>query len=336
MDQTLGKRIMHHRKRLNLTQDQLAEKLGITPQAVSKWENDLSCPDITMLPKLAAIFGITTDQLLGSAPEEDPAPPVFSGEVVEEDEPEGVHIEKNGWEFHWDSGRRSALGGAILILAIGIQLMIASALDRDLSFWNVFWPTALTVFGLTGMMGRLSFWNLGCTIFGCYFILDKWDLMPFSLGDKFVFPAILVILGLSLLLGALRKPWRPTFRFHHNGKAETNCTYGPDSFQYKGSFSEDNQTVTLEKLRRGEVHTNFGDFVVDLTGVSSVSDDCRVNAHCSFGDLVILIPRRFQVAKSASTAFASFDVVGNPDENPQGTIRLDAHVSFGEITVKYI
>jgi len=83
MDQTLGKRIMHHRKRLNLTQDQLAEKLGITPQAVSKWENDLSCPDITMLPKLAAIFGITTDQLLGSAPEEDPAPPVFSGEAAD-------------------------------------------------------------------------------------------------------------------------------------------------------------------------------------------------------------------------------------------------------------
>ena len=65
MEQTLGKRIMEHRKALGLTQDQLAEKLGVTAQAVSKWENDQSCPDITMLPKLADIFGITTDALLG-------------------------------------------------------------------------------------------------------------------------------------------------------------------------------------------------------------------------------------------------------------------------------
>ena len=49
MAQTLGKRIMENRKRLALTQDQLAEKLGVTPQAVSKWENDQSCPDISIL-----------------------------------------------------------------------------------------------------------------------------------------------------------------------------------------------------------------------------------------------------------------------------------------------
>ena len=65
MEQTLGARISSHRKRLGLTQDQLAEQLGITAQAVSKWEHDQSCPDITMLPKLARIFGTTTDALLG-------------------------------------------------------------------------------------------------------------------------------------------------------------------------------------------------------------------------------------------------------------------------------
>ena len=65
MEQTIGKRIMENRKRLGLTQDALAEKLGVTAQAVSKWENDLSCPDITMLPKLAEIFTVTVDEIAG-------------------------------------------------------------------------------------------------------------------------------------------------------------------------------------------------------------------------------------------------------------------------------
>ena len=65
MEETLGKRIVFHRKRLGLTQDALAELMGVTAQAVSKWENDQSCPDIGALPKLAEIFGISTDELLG-------------------------------------------------------------------------------------------------------------------------------------------------------------------------------------------------------------------------------------------------------------------------------
>ena len=63
MEETLGKRISGHRKRLGLTQDQLADKLGVTAQAVSKWENDISCPDIMLLPLLAQILGVTLDDL---------------------------------------------------------------------------------------------------------------------------------------------------------------------------------------------------------------------------------------------------------------------------------
>ena len=64
MEETIGKRIVNHRKRLGLTQEQLAESLGVTAQAVSKWENDLSCPDISLLPRLCRILGITSDELL--------------------------------------------------------------------------------------------------------------------------------------------------------------------------------------------------------------------------------------------------------------------------------
>ena len=63
---TIGEKISFERKRLGLTQDALAQKMGVTNQAVSKWESDLSCPDIMLLPELAKIFGVTIDELFGN------------------------------------------------------------------------------------------------------------------------------------------------------------------------------------------------------------------------------------------------------------------------------
>lgn len=62
---TLGKRIMALRKAAGMTQEQVAERLGVSPQAVSKWENDVSCPDVTMIPRIAQLFNVSTDELLG-------------------------------------------------------------------------------------------------------------------------------------------------------------------------------------------------------------------------------------------------------------------------------
>ena len=61
---TLGRRIQALRKEQTLTQDALAERMDVTPQAVSKWENDQSCPDIMSLPKLARELHTTVDTLL--------------------------------------------------------------------------------------------------------------------------------------------------------------------------------------------------------------------------------------------------------------------------------
>lgn len=64
MDMTIGKRIAFFRKEKGLTQEELAQHMGISPQAVSKWENDQTCPDISALPKLSRLFGVTVDELL--------------------------------------------------------------------------------------------------------------------------------------------------------------------------------------------------------------------------------------------------------------------------------
>lgn len=66
--ETLGRRIAFYRKRCKLTQEQVAEKCSVTAQAVSKWENDLSAPDISLLLPLAELFGISADELLGGEP----------------------------------------------------------------------------------------------------------------------------------------------------------------------------------------------------------------------------------------------------------------------------
>ena len=64
METTLGKKFAELRKLNGFTQDEMAEKLGVSPQAVSKWENDLSCPDIQSLPKLAEVLQVSAEELL--------------------------------------------------------------------------------------------------------------------------------------------------------------------------------------------------------------------------------------------------------------------------------
>ena len=59
----LGKKIKQLRFKAGLTQEQLAEKAGVSPQSVSKWENAVAMPDISALPLLAEIFGVTIDDL---------------------------------------------------------------------------------------------------------------------------------------------------------------------------------------------------------------------------------------------------------------------------------
>ena len=73
MNQTLGKRIGALRREKGLKQDELAEKLGISPQAVSKWETDQTCPDISLLPQLAKLLDVSVDELLSGKQESVPA-----------------------------------------------------------------------------------------------------------------------------------------------------------------------------------------------------------------------------------------------------------------------
>ena len=65
MKLTIGEKIALLRKEKNITQTELAEYLFLTPQTVSRWEADGGAPEITLLPKIAAFFGVSIDELFG-------------------------------------------------------------------------------------------------------------------------------------------------------------------------------------------------------------------------------------------------------------------------------
>lgn len=62
---SLGNRIAYYRKLNAMTQEELSYKLNVSPQAVSKWEQQLSSPDIMLLPVIAEVFHISVDELFG-------------------------------------------------------------------------------------------------------------------------------------------------------------------------------------------------------------------------------------------------------------------------------
>lgn len=70
MKLNLGNQIRLNRRRMNLTQEQLAEKFGTSSQAISRWEIGATYPDIEMLPMIASFFETSVDSLLGVTEEE--------------------------------------------------------------------------------------------------------------------------------------------------------------------------------------------------------------------------------------------------------------------------
>ena len=101
--QSLGQKIAELRKSKNMTQLELANQLNITDKAVSKWERDISCPDINTFPKLAEILGVSVDELLQAN--------------VSDTENEGKH-------FDYDVVLRP------IPLALSIAVIVLSAIEK--------------------------------------------------------------------------------------------------------------------------------------------------------------------------------------------------------------
>lgn len=331
MEETLGKRIASLRKKLGMTQDKLAEALGVTAQAVSKWENDQSCPDITTLPRLAKILGVSTDTLLGLESPQLPAAPVPEPDA----EPEGLHIQNGLWEFQWDGGRKSGIGFALWVLLVGGLLLASHVWQWDADFFHVLWSSGLMLFGLFGLYPRFSLFRLGCALFGGYFLYT--GIFPVSINKGILLPVYLLLFGLSLLVEALRKPKKGSFHASRNGKPlVTNCSYEGDRFLCATSFGHNDYLIQLPRLSGGDAEVSFGEMIVDLSQCEELAENCRIDLDCAFGQLELRVPRRFRVELDNDTAFGAVDITGTPAENTDSTIHVECDVSFGRISLIYI
>jgi len=110
--ETLGRRIARLRLAKTATQERLAKELNVSPQAVSKWENDINYPDISLLPDLARFLGVSVDELLSgasasaqktAAAQESTAAEKSTAEVVSAADDEPVEIVEEPTE-HADQG----------------------------------------------------------------------------------------------------------------------------------------------------------------------------------------------------------------------------------------
>ena len=343
-EMTMGKRIAARRKELKMTQERLAQELGVSPQAVSKWENDLSCPDISILPKLAKLLGITTDALLGA----EPAEVVHEAEIVPEEKPDddrpGIYVESSGdhkFDIHFGSPKRASFTGAAWLICLG-GLMLAGPLFglESMGFWSALWISGLFVWGVSGMIRRVRFSNAVAALGGVYFALEGLGLIDLDLGWELVFPSLILLLGVSLLLDEFRKK-----RNHSSGSFHVITSQPGMASQvvledgvlgYDNSFGEDHYQVVTPLLKSGRINVSFGDHELDFSGVEAVAEGCTVEVNASFGDLRLRIPRRFRANFVTSKNFADVQTMGQHDPFPEGTINLVGNLSFGDMTIEYI
>lgn len=348
---TLGNRIAARRKELKMTQDALAKAVGVSAQAVSKWENDQSCPDISILPQLAQTLGVSVDTLLGVEPEA----PVYRGEVVTEEEAkdDGYHFkcDNDGVGFEFQSGpvemtigrsRRFSLTIAAWLIVTAL-MMLAQPLLKGLvslepvSFWNALWISGLTVWGTAGLFRRIDFVHLIATLAGVYLGLNQFGVLPLALSWEILLPVLVLLLGVSLLLDSFRKKKKASSGIHVHTAGTDRVTRVEDGFlTYVHNFGEDDYRVSTQELKGGRVEMCFGEFTLDLSGVERVAEDCVLDLEAQFGDFTLLVPSRFRADLALETNFANREVKGAPQAQPEGVIHVNAEICFGSLTVRYI
>ncbi len=341
--QTMGRRIAALRRKKKMTQEQLAGKLGVTPQAVSKWENDLSCPDISILPQLAVELDISVDTLLGNEAElgsksEESKERVIS--ITEDEKKEGI---KMSIRLNKTDKWNAVLMGVLLIGAGTLFLLKEMGiifLNPELSFWGIIWPLLLLGLGICLMRENFNALTLGISLFALYEFLYNLGVLPVAWGItlNMIWPAALILIGLT----GLQKAFFPKkasckaeqeWKQHVSGKEQSDCIYEDGILNVTCRFTDMDYTPE-GPFTGAHTQVNFGDCQLDLTQCESFAESSVLDASVSFGELLVIVPRFVQVKRGASSSFGECEVP-SPQPGTTSVLEIRGSVSFGNITVRY-
>lgn len=131
----MGQVICAQRKKLGLTQKQLAEKLNITDKAVSKWERDVARPDISIVPKLAEILEITVEELMGVPSDKEVREEIVDFETTS---PEVDYLDEGDWYerlLYREKVKKLLIQGAIAFVAGFIFTLCVTEKTEEHRFW---------------------------------------------------------------------------------------------------------------------------------------------------------------------------------------------------------
>lgn len=318
---TLGKRIMQLRKASGMTQEQLAEKLGVSPQAVSKWENDVSCPDISTIPLIASIFGVSTDELLG----------IKEATIRPAAEQDNTKMR---------SVSRKDIGFGILLIVLGVAFFVSKTVDMPFSLWAILWPAVLFGLGLAWAIEHRSISCLGIAAVGLAFLLSALGQpLPSWIGWSTALPLALILIGLDIVLHRLfpaifchreeRHPNSHRFDGHRVDKYDLQNGF----ISCETAFGEEHHIEESGEIKGGRFSTAFGQCTIDLS-LCTILPDADITAEVSFGSIELILPRSVRAVPNTTNSFGSTDIHG--DAAPDAiSLPIFGKVSFGSIEISY-
>lgn len=330
--QTMGKRIMQLRKEKGFTQEQLAEMMGVSAQAVSKWENDVSCPDISILPLLAEKLGVSTDELLGVKP--------IEPKVVIVDAQKNNKEGDGSFSVSWDGGKSVKKDGiwfAVLVIALGIAFLVQRLGVLPFGIWGIVWPAVIIGLGVSWMVKRFSIFSLAVAGLGLYFLLFNLGEITLVLTWGIIWPSLLVLLGLTILYEALVPHKHKCCGFNFNGNKEKRTQYREENgfVNYECSFSEENRKVAAEDFLGGDIEISFGKSELDLTGVQRVNQNSRLDVDVNFATFDLIVPKTMRVFLKSDKSFGSIEMYGEPNTDAALSLNVDGDVNFGTMNIYY-
>lgn len=341
--ESMGKRIARLRKQKHMTQERLASRLGVTAQAVSKWENDLSCPDISILPLLAKELDISVDILLGGeggSTQETGSGKCMEPYTEEDEEREGVLNLRINLKKKW-----YLIVIGVLMVGAGILFLLNQFNVISLntaSFWSVVWPLLVLFLGISMMDESFNYIGCGVALFGLYKLLYNLGLLPESwlLTWDMVWPFALILLGISVFVGVFKKKKKSHITFSKNGKKYYSenkvdkCMYNGESMIVELAFCS-GIYVPDRRVGKVMVESSFGNCTLDLRNCDC-GETLILDADVNFGDLTVIVPPWMQARTDTSSKFGKTEIPPYMFGEEANTIlQLGGSVNFGSIKVVY-